>query len=91
VPILITYFIGSDYGKGKRSRLIVVTVFNLWSCGCDSMERPVDRSIYENCDLTDEEILERETKLSAQKPDDAEKERARIRRAENFRFKGGML
>ena len=51
----------------------------------------MEKSTYEYCDLTDEEILEREAKVKAQEAEDAEKERARIRRAENFRFKGGML
>lgn len=51
----------------------------------------MDRSIYEYCDLTDEEILEREDALTAQKAADAEKERIRVARSQNFRFKGGML
>ena len=53
---------------------------------CGSM----DKSIYEYCDLTEAEIVEREKKLDAQKATDAEKERKRMARAQNFRFVGGM-
>jgi hypothetical protein len=51
----------------------------------------MDRSIYEYCDLTDAEIVERERKLDAQKAADAEQERKRMAKAQNFRFVGGML
>jgi hypothetical protein len=51
----------------------------------------MDRSIYEYCDLTDTEILEREKRLAAQKASEAEQERKRIAKARNFRFVGGML
>jgi len=51
----------------------------------------MDKSIYEYCDLTDTEILERERKLEAQKAADAEQERKRMAKARTFRFVGGML
>jgi hypothetical protein len=51
----------------------------------------MDRSIYEYCDLTDAEILERERKLDAQRAAEAESERKRLARMRNFRFIGGML
>jgi hypothetical protein len=51
----------------------------------------MDKSIYEYCDLTDAEIVEREQKLDAQKAAEAEQERMRIAKARNFRFVGGML
>jgi hypothetical protein len=51
----------------------------------------MDRSIYEYCDLTDTEIIEREKKLDARKAAEAEQERRRIAKARNFRFVGGMV
>jgi len=51
----------------------------------------MDKSIYEYCDLTDTEIVEREKRLDAQKAANAEQERKRVARARNFRFVGGML
>ena len=55
--------------------------------GCSHM----DKSIYEYCDLTDAEIVEREKRLDAQKAAEAELERKRMAKARNFRFSGGML
>lgn len=51
----------------------------------------MDKSIYEYCDLTDTQILEREKTLNAQKAAEAENERKRMTHARNFRFRGGML
>jgi hypothetical protein len=51
----------------------------------------MDKSIYEYCDLTDMEILEREKKLDARKAAEAEQERKRMAKARSFRFVGGML
>ena len=51
----------------------------------------MDKSIYEYCDLTDMEIMEREKRLDAQKAAETEQERKRMAKARNFRFMGGML
>jgi len=51
----------------------------------------VDRSIYEYCDLTDAEILEREERLDAERARESAKERRRMAKARNFHFRGGML
>lgn len=57
--------------------------------GC--REATVDRGIYEYCDLTDAEILEREKRLAGEKAEEAAKERKRMAKARNFHFRGGML
>ena len=54
-------------------------------------EATVDRSIYEYCDLTDAEILEREERLAEERARESAKERKRMAKANNFHFRGGML
>ncbi len=51
----------------------------------------MDKSIYEYCDLTDAEILEREERLAGEKARESAKERKRMAKANNFHFRGGML
>jgi hypothetical protein len=50
----------------------------------------MDRSLYEYCDLTDDEILERERRLDAERAADADKERKRMEKGRNFWWAGGM-
>jgi hypothetical protein len=56
-----------------------------------SREATLDRSIYEYCDLTDGEILEREKRLAGERAKEIAKERKRVSKASNFHFRGGML
>jgi hypothetical protein len=55
------------------------------------LEATLDRSTYEYSDLTDAEILERETRLAGERAKEAAKERKRMAKASNFHFRGGML
>ena len=56
-----------------------------------SREATLDRSIYEYCDLTDAEILEREKRIALERLKEIAKERQRMAKASNFHFRGGML
>lgn len=51
----------------------------------------VDLSYYEDTQLTDEEIIEREQERQAGAKADALREQERQRRMRNFHFSGGML
>ena len=51
----------------------------------------MDGSIYEYCDLTDAEILEREERLAGERARESAKERQLMAKANNFHFRGGML
>ena len=55
------------------------------------MQPAVDLSFYENTQLDDAEIIERERVRQAWAKHDVAQERERLRRVHNFRFKGGML
>jgi hypothetical protein len=55
------------------------------------MPLTVDLSFYEDTQLDDAEIVERERIRQAWAKRDAARERERLRRVHNFSFKGGML
>ena len=55
------------------------------------MQFQVELSLYEDTQLDDAETIERERIRHAWAKRDAARERERLRRVHNFRFKGGML
>jgi hypothetical protein len=81
------------YGEGAPSFGLSLSTNSVIGSGpqIGFREATVDRSIYEYCDLTDAEILEREERLAAERAKELAKERKRMAKASNFHFRGGML